>query len=67
MSSQKQMGSKVTAIEEAQNHKTLALDDLLVKLLTHKIHPKEDEEETQPKKRVAFKNTSEGHCPSEEE
>ena len=38
-------GPKVTAIEEAQNLKTLALDDLLGKLLTHEIHLKEDEEE----------------------
>ena len=38
-------GSKVTAIEEAQDLKTLGLDDLLGKLLTHEIHLKEDEEE----------------------
>jgi len=57
------MGSKVTAIEEAQNLSTLALDDLLRKLLTHEIHLKEDEEEkeTQPKQGVAFKTISEEH------
>jgi len=33
------------AIEEAQDLKTLALDDLLRKLLTHEIHLKEDEKE----------------------
>jgi len=37
-------GPKVTTIEEAQDLKTLALDDLLRKLLTHEIHLKEDEE-----------------------
>jgi len=48
-------GPKVTAIEEAQDLKTLALDDLLGKLLTHEIHLKEDDEEVQPKTGVAFK------------
>jgi len=33
------------AIKEAQDLKTLALDDLLRKLLTHEIHLKEDEKE----------------------
>jgi len=36
--SKNKWGPKVTAIEEAQNLKTLALNDLLEKLLTHKIH-----------------------------
>jgi len=36
-------GPEVTAIEEAQDLKTLGLDDLLGELLTHEIHPKEDE------------------------
>ena len=31
-------GPKVIAIEEAQDLKTLALNDLLGKLLTHEIH-----------------------------
>ena len=59
-------GPKVTAI---QNLKTLALDYLLGKLLTHEIHLEEDEEEkeTQPKKRVVFKTTSEEHYSSEDE
>jgi len=35
---------KVTAIEDAQNLKTLALDDLLWKLMTYEIHLKEYEE-----------------------
>ena len=34
---------KVTTVEEAQDLKKLELDDLLGKLLTHKIHLKEDE------------------------
>jgi len=38
-------GPKVTVIEEAQDLKTLGLDDLLAKLLTHEIHLKEDEDE----------------------
>ena len=62
-------GPKITAIEEAQNLKTLALDDLLGKLMTHKIHLKEDEEgkETQSKKGVAFKTGNEDDIFSEEE
>ena len=60
MSSQKQKwGHKVTVIEEPQDLKTLALDDLLEKRLTHKIHLKEDEEEAQPQRGVAFKTTNE--------
>ena len=35
-------GPKVVAIKKAQDLKTLALDDLLGKLLKHKIHLKED-------------------------
>jgi len=50
---------KVTVIEEAQEIKTLALDDLLGKLLTHEIHLKEDEEEVQPKRVIAFQTTDE--------
>ena len=42
-------GLKVTAIEEIQDLKTPALDDLLGKLLTDEIHPKEDEEGAQQK------------------
>jgi len=57
---------KVTAIEEAQDLKTLALDDLLGKLLTHEVHRKEDEEEIQPKKGVAFKTTSKEHYSSKD-
>ena len=60
-------GPKVTAIEEAQDLKTLALDDLLGKLLTHEIHLKEDEEEVQPKRGVAFKTTKEELQSSEDE
>jgi len=60
-------GPKVTAIEEAQDLKTLALDDLLGKLLTHEIHLKEDEGEVQPKRRVAFKTTKEEPQSSEDE
>ena len=62
-------GPKVTAIEEAQNLKTLALDDLLGKLMTHEIHLEEDEEEkeTQSKKGVAFKTGSEDAISLEEE
>ena len=51
-------GPKVTAIEEAQYLKTLGFHDLLGKLLIHKIHLKEDEEEAQPKRGVAFKTTN---------
>jgi len=47
-------GPKVTAIEEAQNLKTFALDDLLGKLMTHEIHLKEDKEVVQTKKGVAL-------------
>jgi len=43
--SPKKWGPKDTASEEAQNLITLALDDLLGKLLTHEIHLKDDEEE----------------------
>jgi len=60
-------GPKVTAIEEVQDLKTLALDDLLGKLLTHEIHLKEDEEEVQPKRGVAFKTTKEELQSSEDE
>jgi len=62
-------GPKITAIEEAQNLKTLALDDLLGKLMTHEIHLKEDEEEkeTQSKKGLAFRTGSEDAISSEEE
>ena len=62
-------GPKVTAIEEAQNLKTLTLDDLLGKLMTHEIHLEEDEQEkeTQFKKGVAFKTGSEDAIPSEDE
>ena len=52
-------GPKVTAIEEAQDLKTLTLVDLLGKLLTHEIHLKKDNEEVQPKRGVAFKTTKE--------
>ena len=60
-------GPKVIAIEEAQDLKTLALDDLLGKLLTHEIHLKEDEEEVQPKRGVAFRTTKEELQSSEDE
>jgi len=60
-------GANVTIIEEGQDLKTLALDDLLGKLLTHEIQLKEDEEETQPNKWVAFKTTSEEDYSSEDE
>jgi len=43
------------------------LDDLLGKLLTHEIHLKEDEEELQPKKGIAFKTTKEEPQSSEDE
>ena len=52
-------GPRVIAIEEAQDLKILGLDDLLGKLLTHKIHLKKDEEELQPNKGIAFKTTKE--------
>jgi len=60
-------GAKVTAIEEAQDLKTLGLDDLLGKLFTHEIHLKEDEKELQPKKGIAFKTTKEEPQSSEDE
>jgi len=60
-------GPKVTAIEEAQDLKILALVDLLEKLLTHEIHLKEEEEEAQPKRRMAFKTTNEEPHPSKDE
>ena len=60
-------GPKVTAIEEAQDLKTLGLDDLLGKLLTHEIHLKEDEEEAHSKRGVAFKITNEELLSSEDE
>jgi len=60
-------GPKVTAIEEAEDLKTLALDDLLGKLPTHEIHLKEDDEEVQPKRGVAFKTAKEELQSSEDE
>jgi len=60
-------GPKVTAIEEAQDLKTLALDELLGKLLTHEIHLKEDEEGVQPKRRLALKTMNEELQSSEDE
>jgi len=47
-------GPKVTTIKEVQDLKKLELDDLLGKLLTHEIHPKEDEGES-TKKGIALK------------
>ena len=38
-------GPKVMAIEEAQDLKTLKLDDVVEKFLTHVIHLKEENEE----------------------
>jgi len=64
---QNKWGPKVTVIEEAQDLKTLALDDLLKKLLTHEIHLKEDEEEVQPTRGIAFKTTIEELHSSEDE
>jgi len=52
-------GPKVTVIEEAQDLKTLALNDLLEKLLIYEIHLKEDEEETQPTRGVASNSNEE--------
>jgi len=49
----------VTAIKEVQDLKTLALDDLIRKLLTHEIHLKEDEEKGQTKRGIVFKTTNE--------
>ena len=43
------------------------MDDLLTKLLIHEIHFKEDEEEVQTKKELAFKTTSEGLYSSKDE
>ena len=60
-------GPKVNAIKEAQDLKTLALDDLLGKLLTHEIHLKEDEEGVQPKRRLALKTMNEELQSSEDE
>jgi len=47
-------GPKVTVFKEAQDLQNIAQDDLLGKLLTHEIHLKEDEDEVQPKRGVAF-------------
>ena len=47
------------SIEGVQDLKALALDGLLGKLLTHKIHLKEDEEEDHTKRGVAFRTTNE--------
>ena len=47
---------KVAAIKEAQNLKTLPLDDLFDKLLTHEIYL--EEEEVPTKMGVAYKETS---------
>ena len=58
-SSENKWGPKVTAIEEAQDLKTLALDDLLRKLFTHEIHLEEDEDEAQPKRGIIFKSNEE--------
>jgi len=60
-------GPEVTAIEKAQNLKTLAMDDLLRKLMTHEIHLKEDEEVVQIKKAVAFKAVNKDLMSSEDE
>ena len=57
---------KVTVIEEAQDLETIALDDPLGKLLTHKIHLKEDEEVVQTKKGIAFKTIGKGFYSSED-
>ena len=43
------------------------MDDLLEKLLTHEIHLKEEEEEAQPKRRMAFKTTNEEPHSSKDE
>jgi len=59
-------GPKVTTIEKVEDLKTLALDDLLKKLFTHEIHPKEDEE-VQPTIGIAFKTTYEELHSSEDE
>jgi len=56
----------VIAIEETQNLKTLALDDLLGELMTHEIHLKEDEV-VQTKKEVAFKTAKEDLLSLEDE
>jgi len=47
-------GSKVTTIEQAQNLKTLQLDDLLQKLVNHEIHLQEESDDP-PKRRAALK------------
>jgi len=60
-------GPKVTAIEEVHDLKTLGLNDLLGKLLTHEIHLKEGEEKLQPKKGIAFKTTKKEPQSSEDE
>ena len=44
------------AIEEAQDLKILKLDDLVGKLLTHKIHLKGETEEHAPQQRLALKS-----------
>jgi len=49
MSFKKQMGTKVTTIKEAQDLKTLKLDDLIGKLLTCEIHLHEESDEQAPK------------------
>ena len=58
-------GSKVTAIEEAQDLKKLEPDDLLGKFLTDEIHLKEDEDESS-RKGIVLKVSKED-CTSDEE
>ena len=60
-------GPKVTAIEESEHLKKLILDDLLWKILTHEIYLKEDEEETQTNRVVAFKTSNEELYSSKDE
>jgi len=60
MSFKKQMGTKVTTIKEAQDLKTLKLDDLIGKLLTCEIHLHEESDEQAPKQGIALKSIDEG-------
>jgi len=57
-------GSKVTAIEEAQDLKKLELDNLLGKLVTHEIYLKKDEAESS-RKGIALKVSKEDYTSDE--
>lgn len=49
-------GTKVTAIDEAQDPRNLKIDDLVEKLLTNEIHPHEESDEQVLKQGISLKS-----------